>query len=235
MHFLLIESNRVVAISVEKLFRAHGHQIYTTDSAEEGIDLARLYEYHLILFGLSHTDILGYEVLQSIRYANVHTPIIVISARADVGVKVKCLSLTDDYLVMPYHDEELIARVYAVVRRSSGYAQSTISVGQMTFDLAQRSLEVAGKRIRLGLREYQVFELLILRKGTMVTRDFILEHLYDGRDEPFSVRIVDTFVNRLRKKIAAVSVDAASYIETVWGMGYLMRDSSPSQRIEAAE
>jgi len=115
-----------------------------------------------------------------------------------------------------------MARIQAIVRRSQGHAQSTIATGNVTVNLDSRTVDVAGKPLHLTGKEYGIIELLSLRKGSTLTKEMFLNHLYGGMDEP-EVKIIDVFICKLRKKIENIN-DGESHIETVWGRGYVMRD-----------
>ena len=128
----------------------------------------------------------------------------------------------DDYLVKPFDRRELVARVNAIVRRARGHAQSVINTGRLTVNLDSRTAEVDRRPLHLTGKEYAILELLSLRKGTTLTKDMFLNHLYGGIDEP-EVKIIDVFICKLRKKLNTAT-DGENYIETVWGRGYVLRD-----------
>ena len=130
----------------------------------------------------------------------------------------------------PFHKDEMIARIHAVVRRSKGHAQSVIKTGDIVVNLDAKTVEVNGNRVHLTGKEYQMLELLSLRKGTTLTKEMFLNHLYGGMDEP-ELKIIDVFICKLRKKLAA-SAHGKHHIETVWGRGYVLRD--PNEAINAA-
>ena len=165
----------------------------------------------------------GYEVLRSLRVSKIKTPILILSGIAGIEDKVKGLGFgADDYMTKPFHKDELIARIHAIVRRSKGHAQSVINTGDLTVNLDQKTAEVAGARVRLTGKEYQMLELLALRKGTTLTKEMFLNHLYGGMDEP-EIKIIDVFICKLRKKLTNAS-GGKDYIETMWGRGYVLRE-----------
>jgi two-component system cell cycle response regulator CtrA len=128
-------------------------------------------------------------------------------------------------MTKPFHREELIARIHAIIRRSKGHSQSIIRTGQVNVNLDAKSVDVGGKSVHLTGKEYQILELLSLRKGTTLTKEMFLNHLYGGMDEP-ELKIIDVFICKLRKKLAEAT-GGDNYIETVWGRGYVMRDPVP--------
>ena len=228
MRVLLIEDDSAMARSIELMLRSEGFNVYTTDLGEEGIDLGKLYDYDIIVLDLQLPDMSGFEVLKSLRLAKVQTPVLILSGNAIVEAKVKALGFgADDYMTKPFHKDELVARIQAVVRRSKGHSQSVITTGKLTVNLDAKTVEVDGSRVHLTGKEYQMLELLSLRKGTTLTKEMFLNHLYGGMDEP-ELKIIDVFICKLRKKLATAT-SGDNYIETVWGRGYVLRDPAAEQ------
>ncbi|HEX3430391.1 MAG TPA: response regulator transcription factor [Rhizomicrobium sp.] len=228
MRVLLIEDDSAMARSIELMLRSEGFNVYTTDLGEEGVDLGKLYDYDIIVLDLQLPDMSGFEVLKSLRLAKVQTPVLILSGNAIVEAKVKALGFgADDYMTKPFHKDELVARIQAVVRRSKGHSQSVITTGKLTVNLDAKTVEVDGSRVHLTGKEYQMLELLSLRKGTTLTKEMFLNHLYGGMDEP-ELKIIDVFICKLRKKLAAAT-HGDNYIETVWGRGYVLRDPAVEQ------
>lgn len=228
MRVLLIEDESQVAQSIELMLKSEGFNVYTTDLGEEGIDLGKIYDYDIILLDLGLPDMNGYDVLKALRVAKVKTPILILSGRGGIDDKVRGLGFgADDYLTKPFHKDELIARIQAIVRRSKGHAQSIISTGELSVNLDTKTVEVATQRVHLTGKEYQMLELLSLRKGTTLTKEMFLNHLYGGIDEP-ELKIIDVFICKLRKKLTAAT-GGKNYIETVWGRGYVLRDPEGEQ------
>jgi two-component system cell cycle response regulator CtrA len=228
MRVLLIEDDGATAQSIELMLKAESFNLSATDLGEEGVDLGRLYDYDLILLDLNLPDMSGFEVLRSLRLSKVETPILILSGIAGIEDKVRGLGFgADDYMTKPFHKDELVARIHAIVRRSKGHAVSMIHTGDLVLDLDSKMVEMSGASLHLTNREYQILELLSLRKGTMLTKDMFLNHLYGGMDEPES-KIIDVFICKLRKKLANAS-DGKNYIETVWGRGYLLREPTEDE------
>jgi two-component system cell cycle response regulator CtrA len=223
MRVLLIEDDSGTAQSINLMLKTEGLNVYTTDLGEEGVDLGKVYDYDIILLDLNLPDMSGYEVLRSLRAAKIPTPILILSGLASIEDKIKGLGLgADDYLPKPFHKDELVARIHAIVRRSKGHAQSVIATGDLVVDLDAKDAKVSGAPIPLTSKEYQILELLALRKGSTMTKEMFLNHLYGGMDEP-DAKIIDVFICKLRKKIANAS-GGQDYIETVWGRGYALRE-----------
>ena len=224
MHILVIEDTPAAAKSIELRLIQDGHNVAVTNEGEEGVELARTYDYDVILLDLDLPDMTGVEALREMRLGKVASPVIVITATNDVDTKVLALAAgADDYLTKPFHKAELAARINAVVRRSRGHGESIIRTGEIALNLNTRTAEVAGSPIHLTPSEYKILELLSLRKNTLLTKEMCLNHLYNGLSEP-EIKIIDVFICKLRKKIAAVTGGDAK-IETVWGGGYMLRDS----------
>jgi len=223
MRVLLIEDDRAAAQSIELMLGSERFNVYTTDLGEEGIDLGKLYDYDIILLDLNLPDVSGFEVLRSLRVSRVKTPILILSGLGGIGDKCKGLGFgADDYMTKPFHKDELVARIHAIVRRSKGYAESVIEIGGLVIKLDSKIVEINQARVHLTVKEYQMLELLSLRKGTALSKEMFLNHLYGGMDEP-QLKIIDVFMCKLRKKLAIAS-GGKDYIETLWGRGYVLRE-----------
>ncbi len=210
MRVLLVEDDSATAASIEMMLRAENFIVDTTDLGEDGLEIGKLYDYDIIILDLMLPDIDGYEVLRRLRAARVRTPILILSGLSELDHKIKGLGFgADDFLTKPFDRRELIARIQAIVRRAKGHSESVIRTG----------------------KEYGILELLSLRKGTTLTKEMFLNHLYGGMDEP-ELKIIDVFVCKLRKKLSQAT-GGDNYIETVWGRGYVLRDPAPADAASA--
>lgn len=214
---------------------AHHFSVEETGEGEEGVSLAKLYDFDVILLDMSlKADITGLETLRQIRRAGIKTPVIVLADK-QAQVLYDCVRLlaagADDYMTKPFDNRELLARICALVRRSKGLAQSTISTGNLTINLDVRRAYVDDCPLALTGKEYQMLELLSLRKGVTLSKEVFLTHLYGGMDEP-EQKIIDVFICKLRAKLRAVN---GHQIETVWGRGYVLRDADTKSPSMAAE
>jgi two-component system cell cycle response regulator CtrA len=234
MRVLLVEDDPATSRSIELMLTHANLNVYCTDLGEEGIDLAKLYDYDLILLDLNLPDMNGHEVLRQLRLARVETPILILSGSDDSENKLKGFGFgADDYMTKPFHREELVARIHAIIRRSKGHAQSIIRTGEINVNLDAKTVDVNGEMVHLTGKEYQMLELLSLRKGTTLTKEMFLNHLYGGMDEP-ELKIIDVFICKLRKKLAEAT-GGHNHIDTVWGRGYVLREPVlQSQRRVAA-
>jgi two-component system cell cycle response regulator CtrA len=219
MRVLLIEDEPTTAKAIELMLGTEGFNVYTTDLGEEGLDLGKLYDYDIILLDLNLPDMHGYDVLKKLRVSRIATPVLILSGINETDSKVRSFGFgADDYVTKPFHRDELIARIQAVVRRSKGHSQSIVQTGKLAVNLDAKTVEVGGSRLHLTGKEYAILELLTLRKGTTLTKDMFLSHLYGGMDEP-ELKIIDVFICKLRKKLS-LACEGENYIETVWGRGY---------------
>ena len=233
MRVLLIEDEPTTAKAIELMLTTEGFNVYSTDLGEDSLEIGKLYDYDIILLDLMLPDMDGYEVLRRLRGSKVETPVLILSGLNEMDSKVRSFGFgADDYVTKPFHREELVARIHAVVRRSKGHSQSVIRTGKLTVNLDAKTVEVDGARVHLTGKEYAMLELLSLRKGTTLTKEMFLNHLYGGMDEP-ELKIIDVFICKLRKKLS-MATEGDNYIETVWGRGYVLRDPNGEEIIQVA-
>jgi two-component system, cell cycle response regulator CtrA len=223
MRILLVEDDPATAKSITLMLQSADMVVDSTDLGEDGLEIGKLYDYDLIILDLMLPDMDGIEVLRRLRNSKVETPVLILSGLTESEMKVKGLgSGADDYLTKPFNKAELLARIQAIVRRSKGHAASIIHTGKLSVNLDAHTVEVEGLPVHLTGKEYGILELLSLRKGTTLTKEMFLNHLYGGMDEP-ELKIIDVFICKLRKKLSAAT-GGDNYIETVWGRGYVLRD-----------
>jgi two-component system cell cycle response regulator CtrA len=223
MRVLLVEDDAATSASIVLMLKKESFICDTTDLGEDGLEIGKLYDYDIIILDLMLPDIDGYEVLRRLRAARVQTPILILSGLGELDHKIKGLGFgADDFLTKPFDRRELIARIQAIVRRSKGHSESTIRTGKLVVSLENHVVTVDDHPLHLTAKEYGIIELLSLRKGTTLTKEMFLNHLYGGMDEP-ELKIIDVFVCKLRKKLSTAT-GGEHYIETVWGRGYVLRD-----------
>ncbi len=223
MRVLLVEDDKATAQMIETVLKKEGMVVDTSVLGEDGLEIGKLYDYDIIILDLVLPDMDGYEVLKRLRDAKIATPVLILSGLSGTDKKVKGLSTgADDYLTKPFDKAELVARIRALVRRSKGHPESVIRTGAIEVNLDARTAFVNGKPLHLTGREYGILERLSLSKGTTLSKEQFLNHLYNGMDEP-ELKIIDVFICKLRKKIADAT-GGDDYIETVWGRGYVLRE-----------
>ena len=228
MRVLLVEDDPTTKQSIEMMLKSANMVVDATDTGEDGLEIGKLYDYDIIILDLMLPDMHGIEVLRRLRDARVRTPVLILSGLTEAEMKVKGLGVgADDYLTKPFNKKELLARIQAIVRRSKGHSQSIIKTGKIAVNLDARTVESDGKPVHLTGKEYGILELLSLRKGTALTKEMFLNHLYGGIDEP-ELKIIDVFICKLRKKLGTAT-KGENYIETVWGRGYVLRDPQPAR------
>jgi two-component system, cell cycle response regulator CtrA len=231
MRVLLVEDDVTAARGVSLMLKSSGAVVDHTDTGEEALELTRHYEYDIVLLDIMLPDIEGYEVVRRMRLARNDTPVLILSGLARPQAKVKGLGMgADDYITKPFDRAELLARMQAIVRRCKGFSQPALRVGPLELNLDSREVMVDGKEVHLTGKEYAILELLVLRKGMVLTKEAFLNHLYGGMDEP-EMKIIDVFICKLRKKLAQAGAD--NLIGTVWGRGYMVRE--PNEDPLAAE
>ena len=231
MRVLLVEDDTTTAKSITMMLASEGFVCDATDLGEDWLEIGQLYDYDIIILDLILPDIDGYEVLRRLRAARVKTPILILSGLTEPDKKIKGLGIgADDYLTKPFDKGELVARIQAIVRRAKGHSEAVIRTGKLAVNLDTHSIEVDGRPLHLTGKEYGILELLSLRKGTTLTKEMFLNHLYGGMDEP-ELKIIDVFICKLRKKLSGAT-GGDTYIETVWGRGYVLRDPVPEDSVE---
>lgn len=222
MRVLLVDDDVIIAKNLSLTLKNCGAFVDHVDNGEEALELIRHYDYDIIFLDLLLPDVEGYEIIRKIRNSKKNTPIFILSGLSRSQAKIKGLTLgADDFLTKPYDSLELLARMNAVIRRSKGYSSSVISCGQVELNLDSHEVYADRKLIHLTGKEYAILELLILRKGVVLTKEAFLNHLYGGIDEP-EMKIIDVFICKLRKKLSQYG--AKNLIITIWGKGYMVRD-----------
>ncbi len=224
MRVLMVEADATAALGLARFLKLSDVIVDHVTHGDEAVDLAKRYDYDIILLDLVLPDNDGCDVLRRFRNARVDSPVIVMSALTRPEAKVKAFTCgADDFISKPFDTAELLARMQAIIRRSKGFAQPTLWIGPVELKLDLREVSVNGNPVHLTAKEYAILELLVLRRGMVLTKEAFLGHLYGGMDEP-EAKIIDVFVCKLRKKLA--DAGAPSVIGTVWGRGYTVRDAA---------
>jgi heavy metal response regulator len=221
MRILVIEDEKKIASFIKRGLKEEGHMVDVAYDGEEGYRLSGENDYDLILLDIMLPKRDGISLCRQLRDDGVTTPVLMLTAKDSVQDKVTGLdSGADDYLTKPFAFEELLARIRALVRKSSPQA-TKLQVGDLVLDLISHRITRAGKEIVLTMREYALLEYLMRNAGTVVTRTMITEHVWDI-DFDTSTNIIDVYINYLRNKID--SGQQKKLIHTVRGRGYLLKD-----------
>jgi two-component system, cell cycle response regulator CtrA len=229
MRVLLVDDDVTVGRGLSLTLKASGVIADLAETGQEALELLRHYEYDLVILDLMLQDMEGSEVVRRMRVGRNHTPVLVLTGLSRPDARVKALSSgADDVMTKPFDKAELLARMQAVIRRSKGFSQPVLRVGALELNLDSREVTVGGSPVHLTGKEYAILELLVLRKGMVLTKEAFLNHLYGGMDEP-EMKIIDVFVCKLRKKLAQAG--AGNLIGTVWGRGYMIREPAPVEPV----
>ena len=224
MRILLVEPNARKVEETTRHMEKAGFTVDHVDTGHDALGMLKSYNYDLAVMNVDLPDVDGFEVIRISRAARVPTPVMVLAEEKSATAKVRAFSTgADDYVTRPYESMELTARMQAVIRRSKGYSEPTLRAGHLELCLGSREVSVHGQGVHLTGKEYMILELLLLRKGMVLTKDAFLNHLYGGMDEP-EMKIIDVFICKLRKKLQGAG--AGQLIATVWGQGYVLRDEA---------
>jgi DNA-binding response OmpR family regulator len=223
MRVLVVEDNVAVGDSIRRMLEARRYAANLVADGETGLDhlVSRSYDVAVVDVGLPGID--GFELARSARAAGVQTPILMLTARDAVEDRVAGLNCgADDYLVKPFVEEELIARLQAILRRGERPMVGVLEVGVLRVDLAARSVTYDGKPVALGATEFRLLEFLARNAGIALSRSQIVERIWDY-DFDGSSNIVDVYISQLRRKLGKLG--EKGIIETVWGIGYRIKAS----------
>jgi len=234
MRVLLIEDDASIAQSIEMFLTLENFEVTKSACGADGLALAQSARFDLIVLDLGLPDMPGMEVLTKLRATSITTPLMILSGINEIQQKVRCLIAgADDYVTKPFHRNEFLARLRTLVRRCNGTENRTVRVGDLCIDLDSKTVDVAGKPVRLTGKEYELVAFLASRRGFALSKEMILNHLYGGMDEP-ALKIVDVFICKVRQKIAAIS-GRTNYIGTVWGRGYMLNNADPSLQMAPSD
>lgn len=225
MRLLLIEDSARLRELVSETIRHAGWRIDAVGSADEALAILAVNNYDLFLLDLGLPDCDGLDLLRALRRENNATPVLVLTARGAIDERIAGLDAgADDYLTKPFNNGELLARIRALLRRGSSALAPVLEAGQLRFDLARHEVSCAGAILPMTPRERSVLEILMRDFGKVTSRR-VLEHRLSNLDEDISGNAIDLQLSRLRKKLSACP--AGVTIETVRGVGYLLREVSP--------
>jgi two-component system cell cycle response regulator CtrA len=193
-----------------------------TNESEEALDLVKFYDYDAVLLRLSEDRLNDVDLIRKLRTARVKAPVIVLARTLNEAGRLRVLQAgADDLIVNALSHEEVFMKVQNLVRRSRGFQDNSLCIGSIEINMNAKKIYAKGKAVTLTKKEYQIAEILALRKGAVLSKEAILDHLYGGLDEP-NPKIIDVFICKIRKKLQSMGVD--DFIETNWGRGYMVID-----------
>jgi DNA-binding response OmpR family regulator len=219
---LVIEDEAKVAKFIQRGLVAERYSVDVAEDGRSGLDLATAYHYDLVILDLMLPELDGTEVLRRIRATNPSVPVLVLTARDALSDKISHLEAgADDYITKPFAFAELVARTKALLRRGPVNRSNVVRIADLEVDRLTQQARRGGKRIELTSKEYALLEYLILNMGRVLSRNMILEHVWDQSFDGFS-NIVDVYVGHLRTKID--DGFEPKLLKTVRGVGYVLRD-----------
>lgn len=218
MRLLIVEDEQAIRLQLQEFLVGQGFAVDTAADGREGLYFAKEYDYDLAIIDIGLPQLDGINLIKQTRAAGKVFPILILTARSNWQDKVLGLeSGADDYLVKPFHNEELRARLNALIRRASGHASPILEFGPISLDMAAKSLSVKGVEVELTSYEYNTLEYLALHAGQVISKTQLTEHLYQQDFERDS-NVIEVFIGRLRKKIDLG--DDVEAITTLRGRGY---------------
>lgn len=223
MKILIVEDDKILARTIEQVL-IEKYDIDKAYDGEEGVLYAKQGIYDAIILDLMLPIMNGYEVLQELRKNKIFTPVLILTAKDAVGDKVKGLNLgADDYLVKPFNREELLARIDAIIRRTTGnYTANTIEFKGMILDLNNRKINVDGEELILQGKQFDMLEYLINSKNTIITKEQIFDKIW-GFDSETTTNVIEVYASGLRKELKKIGYD--KYLKTIRGVGYIWSDN----------
>ncbi|MEZ5930763.1 MAG: response regulator transcription factor [Alphaproteobacteria bacterium] len=223
MRVLLVDDDASSASLLRLAVQAENIMVERADAGLDALEMAKRYDFDAMVLEQDLPDIQGHRLVSRMRGADINLPVMMLSRITDKRAKIDALNAgADDYLTKPFDREELLVRLRTIIRRAKGHAGSVIRIGRLAVDVSAKTVEIDGQPLKTTAKEYGILELLALRRGMTLTKENFLDHLYGGMDEP-EQKIIDVFICKLRKKIAALSGDQNA-IRTIWGRGYVLED-----------
>jgi len=233
MRALLVDNDPSSANLLKLTVQSENIVIERVAAGLEALEMVRHYDFDVMILEQDLPDIEGHRLVSRMRAADINLPVMMLSRIADKRAAIDALNAgADDYVSKPFDREELVVRLRAIIRRAKGHAGSVIRIGRLAVDVSAKTVEIDGKPLQATAKEYGILELLALRRGMTLTKENFLDHLYGGMDEP-EQKIIDVFICKLRKKIAAVTGDPNA-IRTIWGRGYTLDDGDAGLAEEGA-
>jgi two-component system OmpR family response regulator len=226
MRILFVEDDAALADALTRALRKSGHAVDCLASGTAADSAVTTQNYDVVVLDLGLPDLDGLDVLRRLRAARKHVPVLILTARDAVPDRVRGLDLgADDYLVKPVELPELEARMRAVVRRARGAADDNVRVGRLELDTGGQRVMLGGKALELSSREFRVLELLLTQSGRVISKEALVQRLYEW-DREVRKNAIEIYVHRVRRKLQHAEVN----IRTVRGLGYLLEPSAPADK-----
>ncbi len=217
MRILIIEDDEILANTLKEGLSEEGYAVDVAYTGDDGLYMAETMPYDVILLDLMLPEIDGFTILERLRKEGIDIPVLILTAKDSIDDKVEGLDRgADDYITKPFEFSELLARIRALIRRASGNRNPIIKVRDITIDTASHEVYKNGERIPLSTKEYNILLYLVANRGKVITRDELMEHIYDW-EKSIESNVIDVYINFLRKKLSK------DLIETVRGAGYIIR------------
>jgi two-component system cell cycle response regulator CtrA len=221
---LLVEPHDSTSKTVQSLLAHAGYTVAVVDTGQDAITLTNLYEYDVVLTETALPDMTGMELVKALRLQHVATPIVALSANESTETKLQFFGFGGDaFISKPFHREELLAQLNAIVRRTNANLRNKVQTSDLCVDLDKREATVKGHRAEITNHEFALLEILSLRKGAVLTKEILMLHLYKGAEDRPELREIDVMISILRKKLSHLT-GGENYIQTVWGHGYKLSD-----------
>jgi two-component system cell cycle response regulator CtrA len=218
MRVLQVEDDALTARGNEMVLKSINAVVDSAVSGGEALEILRACDYDILIVDLGLPDIPGEDLVRKLRTRGIETPVAILTGHDGMAAKMAAFAVgVDDFITKPVAPAELIARVRAIVRRNRGFCRNLLREGELELDQDRRQVTVSGRELKLTKKEYELLELLLLRRGRVVSRNVVLDHLYGGGEGPVS-RTVEVFLCYLRRKLAAAGLP--DLIRTVSGVGY---------------
>lgn len=227
MRILVVEDEKVIAQQIKNFFAEKGFAVDVANTGDEGYYIGKEYPIDAAIIDIGLPDFSGIELIKRLRNDELSYPILILTARTRWQEKVEGLEAgADDYLVKPFHYEELLARMNALIRRSGGKSHPILKHGNIELDTVAQSVMVSGKELELTAFEYKVLEYLMFRKGEVISKSVLTEHIYD-EDFDRDSNVIEVFIGRLRKKLDPDG--SQKPIQTLRGRGYLIPEKPSTE------
>jgi DNA-binding response OmpR family regulator len=219
MNILLVDDEQQLTQALAAILKQHKYSVDCTSNGEEGLEFAKSGIYDLIILDVMMPKVDGFTMLKNMRQLSINTPVLMLSAKSEITDKIKGLNLgADDYITKPFHSEELLARIKALLRREGKFTGDYLTYKDIMLNKNTFELTKGEKKVQLGKKEYQILELLMINKGNCIEKEHFIEKIW-GFDTNAEYNTIEVYVSFLRKKLALVGSDTE--IKSIRGVGYM--------------